>query len=372
MARNDWSVVVGIDTYFDSSLPSLKGPENDARAFYEWVTAPDGGGVPEDQALLVLSSEFARPFASLKDAKPTVNEIVALFDTIRARAAANAENPDIGYHVGDRVYLFFAGHGFAPSHRQDQTALLVADADTNAGQLAHVLGTYMADTLYFLRLFDEVFLFMDCCRSSSECAQLFMPYGEDTAPDFHKVRRFYAYGARAGKEARERDFGEGTFHGIFTRTLLDGLRGAAYDPEDPSHITAESLQNLLYNAYPDHMDPALRADPDVPNEPEVVYERKPQKKLVIAPAPSTGMLAKLKSFAGVATVPKFKVTIRTAKHVGKEAQILDKSLEPVKTIALQAENALELDRGIYALFVDGAPPKKFEVTGSSGGVDVEL
>lgn len=372
MGKNDWAVVVGIDTYFDSSLPGLKGPENDAREFYDWVLAADGGDVPEDQALLVLSSKFPRPFASVADAKPTANEIVALFDTLRARAAANAENPDLGYRVGDRVYLFFAGHGFAPSHRQDQTALLVADADTNAGQLSHVLGTYMADTLYFLRLFDEVFLFMDCCRSSSECAQLFMPYGEDTAPDFHKVRRFYAYGARAGKEARERDFGDGTFHGIFTRTLLDGLRGAAYDPEDPSHITAESLQNLLYNAYPDHMDPALRTDPDVPNEPEVVYERKPQKKLVVAAAPSTGMLAKLKSFAGVATVPKFKVTIRTTKHAGKEAQILDKSLEPVKTIALEAENALELDRGIYALFVDGAPPKKFEVTGSSGGVDVEL
>lgn len=370
MGKNDWAIVVGIDTYFDSSLPALQGPENDAREFYDWVVAEDGGDVPEAQAFLVLSSKFPRPFASLTDAKPTVHEIVALFDAIRARAATNAEQ-GTGYHVGDRIYLFFAGHGFAPSHRQDQTALLVADADTGAAQLAHILGTYMADTLYQLRLFDEVFLFMDCCRSSSECAQLFMPYGDDQAPDFWKVRRFYAYGARAGKEARERDFGDGKYHGIFTRTLLDGLRGAAHDPEDPSKITAESLQNLLYNAYPDHMDPALRADPDVPNEPEVMFERKPQK-LVVGPTPATGMLAKLKSFAGMSIVPKFAVKIRTTKHVGKEAQILDKTLEPVKTIALAAENALELERGIYALFVDGAPPKKFEVTGSSGGVDVEL
>lgn len=370
MGKNDWAIVVGIDTYFDSSLPALKGPENDARAFYDWVIAEDGGDVPESQAMLVLSSKFPRPFAALADARPTVKEIVELFDILRARAVANAEK-GIGYHVGDRVYLFFAGHGFAPSHRQDQTALLVADADTNAAQLAHILGTYMADTLYFLRLFDEVFLFMDCCRSSSECAQLFMPYGDDTAPDFHKVRRFYAYGARAGKEARERDFGEGTFHGVFTRTLLDGLRGAAYDPEEPVKITAESLQNLLYNAYPDHMDPALRADPDIPNEPEVVFERKPEK-LVVGATPVKGVLAKIKSFAGMSIVPKFAVKIRTAKHAGKEAQILDKTLEPVTTITLAAENALELQRGIYAIFVDGAPPKKFEVTGSSGGVDVEL
>jgi hypothetical protein len=371
MAENDWAIVVGIDTYFDSTLPPLKGPENDAREFYEWVRAADGGDVPESQAFLVLSSTFPRPFASLTDAKPTVNEIVALFDTLRARAAANADNPDIGYRVGHRIYLFFAGHGFAPSHRQDQTALLVADADTATAQLAHVLGTYMADTLYQLRLFDEVFLFMDCCRSSSECAQLFMPYGDDQAPDFWKVRRFYAYGARAGQEARERDFGDGKYHGIFTRTLLDGLRGAAYDPEEPSRITAESLQNLLYNAYPDHMAPELRADPGVPNEPEVVFERKPQK-LVLGDTPVSGMLSKIKSFAGVSIVPRFAVKIRTTKHVGKEAQILDKALEPVKTLTLAEENALELQRGIYALFVDGAPPKKFEVTGSCGGVDVEL
>jgi Caspase domain len=365
MAKNDWAIVVGIDTYFDSSLPPLQGPENDAEAFYDWVTHSAGGGVPKDQAFRILSSAFQTPFASIADAKPTAAEIVELFDRLRARAAANAASEEgIGYHVGDRIWLFFAGHGFAPSHRQDQTALLVADADTAGAQLAHILGTYMADTLYQLKLFDEVFLFMDCCRSTSECAQLFMPYGDDKAEDYWKVRRFYAYGARAGKEARERDFGDGKVHGIFTRTLLDALRGAAYDPEDPSKITAESLQNVLYNAYPEHMDPQLRADPNVPNEPEVVFERKPEKLVV---GPSTGMLGRF-----MAGTPKFPVRLRTTAHAGKNGYVLDRNLQPVRRLKLEAETDVELERGLYALFVPGAPPKHFEVTGASGMVDVPL
>jgi hypothetical protein len=367
MGKNDWAIVVGIDTYFDSTLPALKGPENDAREFYEWVVASDGGSVPKDQAFCILSSEFKPPFKSAGDAKPTANEIKALFDRLRAIGEANAEKGS--FRVGDRIYLFFAGHGFAPSHRQDQTALLVADADTANSQLAHILGTYMADTLYQLKLFDEIFLFMDCCRSSSECAQLFMPYPDDTAPDYWKTRRFYAYGARAGQEARERDFGDGRFHGIFTRTLLDGLRGAAYDPDEPGKITAEALQNLLYNAYPDHMDPELRADPDVPNEPEVVFERKPAKLLVAA---SSGMVGKLSSMIGMNARPTFAVTLRTRNHVGRPAHVLDKSLRPVQSIELAAENALQLERGLYTLFVEGAPPRNFEVTGASGGSAFDL
>ena len=73
MGKNDWAIVVGIDTYFDPNLPSLKGPANDAQAFYDWVTSPEGGAVPagkgseKKQAFLIQSSEFHPPFASLQN-----------------------------------------------------------------------------------------------------------------------------------------------------------------------------------------------------------------------------------------------------------------------------------------------------------------
>ena len=41
MAADDWAVVVGVRSYPD--LGHLDGPENDAQAFYQWVTAPGGG-----------------------------------------------------------------------------------------------------------------------------------------------------------------------------------------------------------------------------------------------------------------------------------------------------------------------------------------
>ena len=370
MGDQDYAIVVGIDTYFDSeNFPKLKGPENDAREFYDWVTSSTGGAVPGKNALRVLSSEFRQPFQSLVDAKPTAKEIVAVFDAVFRVAGENAER-GIGYKVGRRVYLFFAGHGFAPSHRQDQTALVVADADPSTSQLAHVLGTYMADALYHRKFFEEVFLFMDCCRSSSECAQLFMPFPEETANDYWKVRRFYGFGARAGKDARERDFG-GRVHGVFTRTLLDGLRGAAYDPDDPGTITAESLQNHLYNAYPSFMDPELRDDPDVPNEPEVDFERKP-RKLVVGKVPPGSLFDRISSAVGIVTRPKYPVRVGTTTHVGKEAQILNRSLEVVEELTLAAQQELSLDRGLYAVLVAGVPAREFEVTGVPEGIDVAL
>lgn len=368
MGKKDWAVVVGIDTYFDSHLPALHGPENDAHEFYEWVIAPDGGAVPEKQALRLMSSEFPRPFQSLLDAKPTAKEITEAFETLRAVAEGNAQNGD-GFTIGRRIYLFFAGHGFAPSHRQDQTALIVADAQPGNGQIAHFLGSWIADWFYEARLFEEVFLFMDCCRSSDECPQLYTPFDSETAQDFWKVRRFYAYGSRAGKEARERDFG-GKVHGVFTRTLLDGLRGAAYDPDDPSRVTAESLRNLLYNAYPEYMDPKLREDPEIPTEPEVQFEAKPEKLHVVdVPA---DFMEKMKRVFGSATTPKFPVRVTTAAHVGKEAQVLDKSFASVLTVTLAATTPFDLERGMYALIVPGAPPATFEVKGSAGGVDVTV
>lgn len=368
MAETDWAVVVGIETYFDSGLPALQGPENDAREFYDWVIAADGGAVPEDHAFCVLSSTFPRPFQTLVDAKPTAQEITDTFEALRKVANANVEKGD-GYTIGRRIYLFFAGHGFAPSHRQDQTALIVADAQPGHGQIAHFMGSWIADWLYEARLFEEVFLFMDCCRSSNECAQLYTPFENEPADDFWKVRRFYAYGSRAGKEARERDF-NGKVHGIFTRTLLDGLRGAAYDPEDPSRITAESLRNLLYNAYPEYMDPALRDDPEIPSEPEVQFEAKPEKLHVVdVPA---GFVEKMKRVFGSATAPEYPVRITTAAHVGKSAKILDKTFAEVKSLTLEATTTLSLERGMYALLAGSTMLATFEVKGSAGGVDVTV
>jgi len=370
MGKNDWAIVVGIDTYFDANLPSLKGPDNDAQAFYDWVTSPSGGGVPPGkpvsdtkQAFLIQSSTFHRPFASLQNALPTPREIEETFKTLIDVADANAEK-GAGLKIGDRLYLFFAGHGFEPHHPAESVALMTANATSE--EVAHVLGTYLADWVYYMAFFNEVFLFMDCCRNPDKSVQPSMPYPDQRANDYQKVRRFYGFGARGAKEAVERDFG-GKVHGVFTYTLLEGLRGAAADPDDPTIITAESLRGYLYSAFPKNLDSQQAANPNIPNEPEVRYEQKATKLRIVG---KTGVIARVQQAIGIAKAPDFPVRITTQQHIGKTANIRDKEWDVINTIVLAASNDLRLERGYYQLEVPGAGEQLFEVSGAGGTVDV--
>lgn len=366
MEKDDWAIVVGIKNYFDPALSGLQGPENDATEFHKWVVADDGGAVPTGQAKLILSSDYSPPFTSATSAMPTATAIKLAFDHLRSVADENERN-GVGRNVGRRLYLFFAGHGFAPASRDDQTALLTAEASVANGQLSHVVGPYMADVFYHAKFFAEILLFMDCCREVMECTQLYMPYDDERASDFYKVLRFYAYGARVAKESREWKMADGQFHGVFTRTLLDALRGAAYDPRNPSTITAESLRDQLYNGFKGFMSNVDRGRPDLPQEPEVVYEQRPGANFTIVSRANFAA-----HLLGLTKTPTYPVTIAvSATAVGKRATIRDKNSTVVREELLGNSLTIGLERGFYAIEIAGvAEPVTFEVTGGTTEVHV--
>jgi hypothetical protein len=357
MAKEDWAIVVGIKNYFDPNLSGLEGPENDAMEFYDWVVSDDGGAVPKGQAKLILSSDYNPPFTSAAAAMPTAEAIKFAFDHLRSIADEN-EAKGVGREVGRRLYLFFAGHGFAPANRDDLTALLTAEASIANAQLSHILGSYMADFFWRAKFFEEILLFMDCCRSVMECAQLYMPYDDERATDFYKVRRFYAYGARVAKESREWKMADGKFHGVFTTTLLNALEGTAYDPHDPSKITAESLRDQLYNGFKSFMSDDDRQRPDLPKEPEVEYEQKPGANFTIVVRANLAQ-----RILGLTKTPRCVVTIYASSAVaGTKATIRDKDLNVVSEETLANETKVSLERGFYAIDITGAAePIAFEV-----------
>jgi hypothetical protein len=364
MGKNDWAVVAGIQSYFDPDLPVLEGPENDARDFYEWVISSDGGDVPKGQAQLIVSSAFNPPFSSAAAANPTAAALKASFDHLISLADENAEK-EIGREVGDRLYVFLAGHGFAPSHRDDLTALLTAEASVANEQLSHVLGSYFADAMWRQKFFKEILLFMDCCRSIMECTQLFMPYDDYRASDYDSVRRFYAYGARVAKESREWQPPGMPWHGVFTMTLMQGLRGGAYHSKNPKVITAESLRDQLYNAFAGNMVPADRDRLDVPHEPEIVYEQKPGSDFTLVPTPARFLRSKPPQYPVRITAP--------ANAEGETLFILDAAFKVVAQQTFTAPVTLSLERGFYIAVMWALNAEKpFEVTGSAGGVDVRL
>ena len=379
MAKDDWAIVVGIKSYFDPDLSGLEGPENDATEFHRWVVAGDGAAVPEGQATLIRSSDYHPPFASEAAAMPTADAITVAFDHLRSMADEN-EGKGLGRVVGRRLYLFFAGHGFAPAHRDDLTALITAEASIATARLSHVIGPYMGDVFWRAKFFEEILLFMDCCREVMECAQLYMPYADESASDYHKVRRFYAYGARVAKASREWKMADGQFHGVFMKTLLDALGATGYDTRDPSKVTAESLRDQLYNGFKGFMSEADRKRPDVPGEPEVVYEQKPGATFTIVARANfvRRMLGPVPEMFGFSQVPKFPVTIHVSgPRVGQKATIRDKDLELVSEETLQETMVVQLERGFYLIEVAGAAePVAFEVAGAfeatGGGTEVHV
>ncbi|HKG94999.1 MAG TPA: caspase family protein [Gemmatimonadaceae bacterium] len=349
MAANDYAIVVGISDYPD--LGGLDGPEYDARDFHAWLVGP--GGVPPANAALILSSTFKPPaFTSVLDAKPTMDAIQREFTRLDVIAGQNQAAGN-GRVVGRRLYLYYSGHGFGPD--LEEASILMADASPVRTGL-HVPGKPWAN--WFLRAgyFKEVVLLMDCCRESYPRAPLNVPsFINLTAPDVKTANRFYGFSAGWGKLSRERQF-NGRTHGVFTWTLLEGLRGAAADPA--GNVTAVSLGSYLYNNMRAFLDPADLGNDEVAKEPDLSYDANAGSGFVLA-----------------ANVPvrTYPVTLAfSAATAGKGVRVFNDKFAPVgQTVAGAAPWGLSLPRGLYLAVADGGAQQPIDVSGT-GAVNVTI
>jgi hypothetical protein len=264
MAETDWAIVVGISHYPAKEFEKLDGPERDADDFHQWVLDPKGGAVPARQVKKFVSSAF-KPAVKVSSGKPDADRINRFFVDLEDIAKRN-EKRGLGLTVGRRLYVFLSGHGFAPSRKE--AALLAANSSFSRPML-HVPGTAWADLLHEGLWFEEILLFMDCCRNTLPGAfpnppGLKVPRRPDRLT---KGKRLFAFAAGNGRLARERRFGKET-RGVFSKALMAGLRGAASDRLN-GKITALSLRNYLINNMQGFLDPADLANPDIPKEPDL-------------------------------------------------------------------------------------------------------
>src|SRR5438876_2528192 len=217
MAVDDYAIVVGISSYPDIS--NLQGPENDARHFYEWLVAADGGKLPQNQAKLIRSSDYPAA-AGREDAKPIIEDINKAFEGLIEQGMKNHGK------TGRRLYIFLAGHGLSPS--LEESALLMA----NASQLFmgyHLPGHFYAQWFVASAFFDEVVLFMDCCRDTYLNVPMYTPpWTPVQTVDAANVNKFYGLATKWSHKSREQDI-DGETQGLFTWSLLKALRGGAPD-----------------------------------------------------------------------------------------------------------------------------------------------
>jgi hypothetical protein len=271
---NDYAVVVGLQTYpgYDdpaNGKPPLTGPENDANDFYEWLKSIDGGAVPDTNISCILSSKYApAPGNDYWLAAPSDADVIKAFEKLRRRSLAN-QGRGLGSNIGRRLYIYMSGHGIAPNtfgnKLEKEAALLMCNVDpTNIGAARyHIPGGYTANWFCENDCFEEVFLFMDCCRDPTIVNSINMFFTAKGNKD--DTTRFYAFSTGWSRSSRERMF-NGRMQGVFTQTLLQGLKGASAVSEngDPVNgvITVASLSSFLYNNLQKKIDPDFQ-EPDI-------------------------------------------------------------------------------------------------------------
>ncbi len=108
------AVVVGISNYQDKGIPDLQYAHRDAQAFADWLKSPAGGSVPEDNIQLLTNENATNS-----------NILVRLYALM-----TNCQE-------GDRVVIYFSGHGDVDSRTISRNGFLLA-YDTNAS--AYLVG----------------------------------------------------------------------------------------------------------------------------------------------------------------------------------------------------------------------------------------
>ena len=348
----DWALVVGITAY--PGISALSGPERDAVDFYNWVTAakPEGGGVDPDpntgRAKLIITSTCIPPppYQLFLEAKPTMERINEVFEGMYALAQKN-NAAGKGRQIGRRLYLYFAGHGLEP---KDEVALLMANA-TEGIWNNHISGTGWANWLYKAGLFEEILLFMDCCRDYFPSVAPNPVFPELLAGNNMEKKRFYAFATAWGKKSWEREMEDKQVHGVFTTTLMKGLRGAACD-RFTGQITTTSLRGYLKDTMQfffteqDRKNPAIRKDPTLPDFGDPDF-----------------------TIAKVTQIPSYQITVKLpSEFQNQDLQLIYGSGLQMQIIDLKTASTtlpLTLSRGSYTLRIKGAGgiAKGFDVRG---------
>lgn len=168
---------------------------------------------------------------------------------------ASAKRPRI---VGERIYLYCSGHGFAPRARD--ACLITGNAFAEQHTDGNISPTAELDWLLDGGYFTEYILWVDSCMdrlTQQVPAPSPLPYeGRAVGP----TRQAIIIAARR-LQAVEREIppGGGKYHGVFTWNLVQGLNGAARDRN--GDVTGKSLFDWLREAQLGWLDSKQLVDP---------------------------------------------------------------------------------------------------------------
>ncbi|WP_136626548.1 caspase family protein [Bradyrhizobium macuxiense] len=247
MTMKAWAFVVGINEYHPhAGQRILKGAAADAADFADWALHRDGGGVAPERLFFWTKPAPQNPPTALANylqsptewwdllagqKKPDFSQppsaITILETALQAGKAAAAEAAQLESNEERRCYVFFAGHGIQTNTTgataEIQTCFVSGDFRPNT---ATVMGLIPCDDLRRALLaggFDQVFMFLDCCRVAMSALNMPAPtVGSATA--MNPPAPFWGVGHAAQKNKIAYETEAAPFRGVFSKTLLRGLR----------------------------------------------------------------------------------------------------------------------------------------------------
>ena len=230
-----WALLIGINDYEDEEIRDLKYAVNDARKLHELLIDPECGGFDKENVVLLVSD------ADDKGYHPTKVNIMLTLDALARKAKQE-----------DTVVILYSGHGFEEkvddrSGRYRKKYLLPIETDLR------FTGAYAIDNEDFVDKVKKikakrVIVFLDSCHAGGISRLGKSTSSQRLSPDYYKLfedaRGVITFSSCKGdQESFESDEYR---HGIFTKYLLDALRGEA----DSNHDGVATFEEVQKHVHP--------------------------------------------------------------------------------------------------------------------------
>lgn len=204
----DYSLSIGIDNYYDTSITNTPYAEKDATDFYNVVARQ----FELDENILLVGEN-----ATINNIKEKINLIISKIQ----------EN--------DRVFFFFAGHG-ANIYNEPKLSCFDSKNDAKKNVLTWLDLNNVMGKIAEKRV--NLICFIDACESSIN----YTSRGISNAPYYSN----YIYVFSAANSSEKANSDDELKNGIWTHFLLEALRGNINALVN-NQLTSTSLQNYLNN-----------------------------------------------------------------------------------------------------------------------------
>lgn len=223
----EYAIIVGIDHY---DKRALSGAVADAEAFAKFLT--DMHLVSNPDNIKLLKSDAS-------------NQIVIGYEIDNAIEAIT-ENAKTYRNETNRIYFYFSGHGIGNTFNNTALCMRFWPKMINhcISSLDYLTG------LINKGIFDEVLLFLDCCRENDTMIKGLPPIGDWQNKVGERVPKVLVCNSTIyGKLSYEVSIDSNQKRGAFTSFLIESLKGDA-DINNSGRITALDLKQHIENNFP--------------------------------------------------------------------------------------------------------------------------